>query len=282
MFFVVFLLTMVGSSAAQEAKSVSSAWPKYEQEFLDDLKGLALKERQAIDAIDKADKAYHYAQRIDDHQAVPVAERAMEKARQALERIREKQRRVSARLSAVKKVRAGDPDGNVAVASRLYGTVQVKTAEGWTKLTPETRLEPGQQIRTGDVSKAEVLFSDGTQVNLHANTEFLLESDDGGLSNYRLSLGRVKAYFKKYAQRRFRVRTPNAAAGVRGTEFVMETSDENGTALVVLEGEVEFRSADGSKRVTVRQGELAIQTADNKMRGPEPFDVKALQPWWND
>lgn len=281
-FVVAFLLIMVSNPFAQEAKPVPDTWAKYEQAFLGEQQRLELKERQALQAINQSEKAYQYALRIEDHQAVPVAERAMEKARQALESIREKQRRVSERIVAVNKARKSGSAGKVAVASTLKGTVQVKTAQGWVALTPGALLKPGQQIRTGDASKAEVLFSDGTQVNLHANTEFLLESDDGELSSYRLSIGRVKAFFKKYAQRRFRVRTPNAAAGVRGTEFVMETSDENGTALVVLEGEVEFRSADGSKRVTVRQGELAIQTADNKMRGPEPFDVKALQPWWND
>ncbi len=177
---------------ARAADSLHSAWVERDQQYQTELQALRQKERQAEQAVQQAESARQYATRIDDREALPVAERALETATRALERIRASQERVTARLAAVTRADATRESRNVAVASRLYGTVQVKTTQGWTTLTPETLLKPGQQIRTGNSSRAELLFADGSRVNLHGNTAFMLESEKESTSNYRLSLGRIK------------------------------------------------------------------------------------------
>jgi ferric-dicitrate binding protein FerR (iron transport regulator) len=267
---------------ARAADSLPPVWVKQEQQYHTEQKALQQKEQLAAQAVQQAESARQYAIRIDDRQALPVADRALNTATRALESIRKRLGRVTARLAAVTRAGTAHDAGNVAVASRLYGKVQVKTAQGWEILTPETLLKPGQQIRTGKASRAELLFGDGTRVNLHANTNFMLESEKESTSNYRLSLGRGKAYMKKYGQRRFKIRTPNVAVAVRGTEFLVETSAAGDTALVVLQGEVGFSSLDNEQEVSVHSGQLAIMTAQGSLRGPESIDLKTLQAWWDD
>lgn len=268
--------------SASAADITPTVWSELKQQYRAEQRALVQKEKLAEQAVEQAKSAQQYAIQLDDREAQPIAERALETANRALQRIRANLARLSARLGAVNRAGSSSGANEVAVASRLHGTVQIKTSEGWVALSPETKLKPGQEIRTGADGRAEIMFSDGSMVNLSAKTTFMLESFDGKTSNYKHSLGLIKAYFKKYAGRRFKVRTPTASCAVRGTEFLIETSDAGASALILINGEVELSTLDGQKKVIVRSGERVIVTTDGTVTGPEPYDLKTLQPWWDD
>jgi len=261
------------------AEGGSSSWGDREQlRYSTELQTLQQKEQAAIQAQQKAVAARQYAARIADHQALPVAERALDTARRALKKIRSDRKLTEERLTAVNKLRSTKTGDQLAVASSLQGTVQIQTDTGWIRLTPDTLLKPGQEIRTGVDGAAEILFNDGSRIQLQTKTDFLLEREDDSVSNYRLALGRIRAQINRLGQRRYKVRTPTAICGVRGTEFLLETTGTGASALVVLRGVVEFGPVDRDESVVVRQGERSILDAGGTLQGPAPFNLKTLQP----
>ena len=58
------------------------------------------------------------------------------------------------------------------------------------------------------------------------------------------------------------MKTPAAVAAIRGTDWSLSVDGSGKTSLVVLEGVVELRNAQGS--VTVRQGEGAVAAIGQK------------------
>lgn len=263
-------------------ENATDIWAAREQaRYNGERQALLHKEQQALQARAQAETARQYALQLKDNQALPIAEKALTTADRALERIRSALQKTDKRLESVERLRRAHAGDFHAVAGSVRGTVEIKTLKGWKTLSSDDILGPGELIRTGSDGFAEVMFDDGSRVNLHANSSFMLESRDGESSDYKLSLGRIKAQIERLGRRRYAVRTPTSVAGVRGTEFLLETTAEGDSALVVLRGEVEFGPAGKEQRISVHTGERAMLAADGSLRGPEPFDLKTLQPWWD-
>jgi hypothetical protein len=84
------------------------------------------------------------------------------------------------------------------------------------------------------------------------------------------------------AEMKFRVRTPTAVFGVRGTKFFLDYAEGRGTNLIVLEGIVELQSLDGSKSVNVSAGYAAGVTADGVVIEPYRVDLTNIRRWWEE
>lgn len=277
---ILFLLSLLLLPAVT-AFSQESNWGTREvQRYTEEQQLLRQREAQAQQAINKAEAAQRYARELNDLQALPIAEKAVATAERALERIRRALQRNESRVASVERLRAAGVGGIRAALSTLRGTVEVKTAAGWRRLTPDSLLGPGEEIRTGVDGYAEVMFSDGSRVNLDAGSAFKLAGESKDTSNYELSLGRIKAQIERLDQRRYAVRTPTAIVGVRGTEFLLETSPDGGSSLTVLHGEVAFGAVGGDGGIAVRQGERATLAPDGTLRGPEAVELKKIAAWW--
>src|SRR5258708_5827683 len=77
------------------------------------------------------------------------------------------------------------------------GKVEVR-AQGqnvWEKISRVTPLFPGQEVRTGESSSAQIVFSDGSKVELSPNAEFAVEDASSKESRFNLKLGKLRAYF---------------------------------------------------------------------------------------
>lgn len=277
---VCVLALAVVPAAAEQATSNWGARERAKHAAEQDV--LRQREQQALQAREKAAAARQYALQLNDQQALPIAERAVLTADRAVERIRAARARSAARLAAVERIDRQPGSGTRAMASTLRGTVEVKTAAGWQRLTPDTALQPGEEIRTGPDGFAEVMFNDGSRINLHGNTSFVLASEDAAGATYRLSAGRLKAQVDRaLRQRPYAINTPVAAVAVRGTDFLLDIAPDGASELVVLQGEVDFGPLAATTRTPVRQGERAVLGADGTLRGPLPVDLKALSPWWD-
>lgn len=132
-------------------------------------------------------------------------------------------------------------------------------------------------IRTKSSSKAEITFNDATILKVAQRSridisEYLI--DGGGVSKavIDMSRGKVKADVSKtiVAQitkspkaNKFEIRTPNAVAGVRGTDFFVFHS-ANSTGVLVTEGKVEtYNPKFPDVKVEVIAGQITNVT-DNK------------------
>lgn len=164
----------------------------------------------------------------------------------------------------------------------LEGSVSVFDAErpddGWIPAEQGMPLAQGDKVKTSGDSRAEVALGPDSVIELGPNTEFELN----GLSKKDTFLGlplgslfaRVRSLLEFGGQ--MRLKTPQAVAAVRGTEFAAEVADPEGEAhfAVFDEGKlgVVAQDAEGAGEVVLeRNQELSAR------RGARALRAKALE-----
>lgn len=146
---------------------------------------------------------------------------------------------------------ASDPRGPVVTLAE--GDVQVKIYgfSSWKRAVEGLIIGPGDTVRTGSGSRAEIQHYSGT-IRLHENTVLTVPSiisRDGnrdlgevvledGAGLFRLDSEQLKGGFK--------VRTRHVIAGVKGTTFAVRT-DEKSTKVAVYDGTVQVRETGNSE-----------------------------------
>lgn len=144
--------------------------------------------------------------------------------------------------------------------------------------TPKTKiyqfgdLKEGGKVSTGKGERA-IIFVDsrGSRVSLEPNSTVLFVKPD----EYQTLKGKCTFFFKKLLQgvnTPYRVRTPTAIAGVRGTEFVTSVTKTK-TVVQVLDGLVRVSNLQGTKSVDVPAGYQTTATK-TKLQTPKPFTEK--------
>jgi len=96
------------------------------------------------------------------------------------------------------------------------------------------------------------------------------------------ALGYSRAYIRRAMSRRFRVRTPNACACVRGTDFLVRGKD-NELTFQVIDGIVDLIPNPGKPGVTIslgagEQGRIASDGKISKLKGSSGQDYSST---WN-
>lgn len=137
--------------------------------------------------------------------------------------------------------------GEAITVQRQGATLQLKTGDD---------LESGDRLES---SGAQVLLFPSNQMNLEGAVT--LEEVSDAQTNIKLEKGRVHINVdSEKAPQQFRLKTPMAVFGVRGTEFEVEDSSE-GVDLQVLDGMVEADDLSGSVQ------QVKPREAFRKMRG---------------
>ena len=140
---------------------------------------------------------------------------------------------------------AADPVGELEVARgrvkiwRQGGAVMVREGD------PRAPLFQGDLLRSGKGARAEVYLREGKDtVSMYSATVFrIAEASNKGT---RIGLGIGKAFVKvlsAFSQGRFKLQTPTAVIGVKGTEFVAST-DGVETFLLTVSGVVGLANVD--------------------------------------
>ncbi|MCB0356023.1 MAG: FecR domain-containing protein [Bdellovibrionales bacterium] len=166
-----------------------------------------------------------------------------------------------------------------ALASNVHGTfrvvkgdVKVKSAKGkLSKARIGQKVFPQDTIITGTDSRAKIVMIDNNVINVSPASEIVFEKYEYEPSQEKKDVlidviyGKVRSKVnQKYdgAKNKFRVKTPSAVAGVRGTDFITSFNKaSNSSQVVTFEGEVQYGlpGADGSIRnaVSVKAGQMA-------------------------
>ncbi len=130
---------------------------------------------------------------------------------------------------------------------------QVVSARGEVKLAdkpvrPGDTVPAGGTIKTGADGKAKLLLADKSVVDLGPQTSFTVESSvpDVG-SQTRLDSGMVRSSIRKKMEKKinFQMRTKTSVLAVRGTEFIVRSTDSAGGKAV-------------QEDVTVRDGSVGV------------------------
>lgn len=161
---------------------------------------------------------------------------------------------------------------NQAAITWMYGTVQVRHATaGWTAATLNELLKPGDAVKTGADSRAELSLGRGGYVRMDEDSHLLityLQAD--GLSSFKALVGGLWVTIESAltGSSKFQVQMPSAVASVKGTVFRCQVDEDGSSSTYVYEGEVEVEAeADGerlklapSQSARVRPGvKLALQ-----------------------
>jgi hypothetical protein len=174
---------------------------------------------------------------------------------------------------------AQQPPADAEYEARLTeakGEVTVFTAEEPEGLPGEKDMPllPGDKVKTGKDSSAEVFFSGEHCVALRSSSELTLSSLQRRDAELGLALGSLLARVQSLAGGLFRVRTPSAVAAVRGTEFGVEIDEKDPEQTLVGvfdEGKVAVSGADGAEERLKSNQETVVR------RGGRPMPAYQLR-----
>ncbi|PWE55764.1 TonB-dependent receptor [Metarhizobium album] len=164
------------------------------------------------------------------------------------------------------------PAAGAVIARKSGEEVRFVDISNWQYVDLQQNLLAGDVLRTNATGQLAVLFSDRTQVRLARNTSLLVKNMNGGSAETGLELqsGTIWARAERGGQG-LAVDTPAATAAIRGTDWTLTVDASGKTSLIVLEGLVELKNAQGS--VQVAQGEAAVASI-----GQAPQKVVIVDP----
>jgi tetratricopeptide (TPR) repeat protein len=140
-----------------------------------------------------------------------------------------------------------------------------------------TVLDVNYWIKTGATGWAVLLFNDGTKMTLANDTEFkvaaFLMSKNKKEAEFNLFNGKLRAMVTKMPGGHvdFKVKSPTAVAGIRGTEFMMMTE---GKANVFFGNEGKVSVTGGKTPAKTLTPETMVQNT----RSSTPTDAIKLEP----
>ncbi|MBI4054664.1 MAG: FecR domain-containing protein [Elusimicrobia bacterium] len=142
----------------------------------------------------------------------------------------------------------------------LLGRVEVyqEASEDWIEAEVGMPLEQRDLLRTGSDSYVEFSFNGEHLLRLEEASTLRLQDLKSSSVEMELPEGSLLLKLKErlFSGREFRIRTPVAVASVRGTEFAVESKEEE-AAVGVFEGEVWVAGLllQGGKETEVRRGQ---------------------------
>lgn len=134
-------------------------------------------------------------------------------------------------LSAPVQAAGSEPAGRVIFSA---GAVTAEDDEGFRRpLTRHDVVYPGETIETADRARVEIRMRDNALVSLDAESSFAVErygyEDDAGSAIMRFLRGTLRTItgaFGKGEDETYRMITPVATIGVRGTQYALQLCDD--------------------------------------------------------
>ncbi len=165
----------------------------------------------------------------------------------------------------------------------MQGDVSLKSKGQDSKVSQNTNISGGDTLVTGPKSLVILLMEDGAQLKL--NEKSTLSVPARTQSSVTLTSGSVFSKIpKQKANRQFKVSTPTAVMGVRGTQFFtsygMDKEREKDLWMCVNEGSVEVTSKASKKKVLVLAGQGISMAGGSEVTAPKEYEwTKDLN--WN-
>lgn len=147
-------------------------------------------------------------------------------------------------------------ESSVSVGDESSGTMQ--TTNGTQQSIP---LVAGQSVETlRSIDSAEIVYADGTRVELLGETKVVLQSGAGGAKQLTVVSGLIQADVKPQpAAQPFKIVTDTATVEVLGTTLGVEVSEAS-TQLEVTSGVVAMTRRSDGQRVDVSGGQFVRAT----------------------
>jgi hypothetical protein len=164
----------------------------------------------------------------------------------------------------------GPPNPDAGQISRMVPQVQIDRDLRHIVAAVSERVDWDDDLRSGPTGRAHVALNDGSQLNLGSDSSLLILRHDAQAQQTSLDLifGRLRGQIMKLtrAGAKFEIQTPVGVAGLVGTDFSLQVTNEY-VELIVFEGAVRFTTLDG-KAVTVPAGMRLRISRAGVMEGP--------------
>ncbi len=190
-----------------------------------------------------------------------------------------------------------DQTNSLAKIIWLNGDVKIQSAEGEKKAEFGQSVNPEDTILTGKNGSVDIMVANSGIVKISKESEVsisTLMSDEGSNVKVNLNYGKVVTMVRKEQKNSdFRVVTPTALAGVRGTTFLTSVENPSGGKIncaeehcdvkfAVLEGSVAVsKVGDDTEVVLERNRELTLKKnqklTDKLILSLRPESVKELK-----
>lgn len=168
---------------------------------------------------------------------------------------------VSLTVAACSPKTSGDQvkaDANEAKATIVWinGDVKIQSAEGERKAELGQSINPEDTILTGKTGSVEIMIANSGLIKISKESEVsvaALVNDDGSDVKVNLNYGKIVTLVRKEQKNsNFRVVTPTALAGVRGTTFLTSVENPSGgkTKCAEQHCDVKFAVLEGSVAVS--------------------------------
>lgn len=291
---------------------------KYENEISKCDKTISNSEKIKQLAIEKGNNE---AQKIAND-ALLKAKDAKDKYKRLLESARKLKQQSEKILGSLKQQQyISNPKLNTALSLNFSGNVSIQKNNGEQFQLNESNpsyIEEGDLITTSSNSKIDLQFLDGRgnmlmgensqlkfnksdSVNvidfIQGNVKIIVEKKDAFekrmkemYENLKQEVGSLPEDYDQFikkqrarVQRKLEIRNRNGGGGaVRGTELVVNSSDELGTEILVLEGSVEMFSKDRVQIVKLESGQKGIIKSNGQLSDPINIDLKSIYKWWEE
>lgn len=167
------------------------------------------------------------------------------------------------------------PVGTVLMS---IGDVQVKRDGVSNSLKVSHKVFNDDEISAGDTGKVKIIFTDDSNMTLLPRTKTKVNHTPAGKDKnsntiVNLIFGTVRSVVTKSenGQKKYKVETPSAVAGVRGTDFLTSYYESSQiTKVQTLEGSVELASISGGTKTMVPAGRYASFVVDTDRDNPSP------------
>lgn len=144
---------------------------------------------------------------------------------------------------------------------------EIRTAAGRTKLVEGAALSNGDIITTDASGRAQLLFSDGTKIAVGPGSRLVIDEvlmQSGGTAQ-RFAVNAVGGTFRfisgKSAKPAYKISTPTATMGIRGTLFDFSVDKNRGTNMVLFRGQVNLCAQGNCAEV---RGRCTMAVSDRK------------------
>ncbi len=159
--------------------------------------------------------------------------------------------------------------------NHFSGDVTVVTGDQSAKAKIGAKVGSGDSVKTGKDSLAMLLMSDGAVIKINEKSEHQVPKE--AEKELTLKAGSIFSKIPKQAQeQQFRIRTPSAVIGVRGTQFFTSFGQDDKTKadvwMCVNEGSVEVTSTANQKKVLVHEGEGVLVPDGKDVTPPKKYE----------
>ena len=197
---------------------------------------------------------------------------------------------------AVLSIAAGDAAAVAARVDFVYGIVSVSGPDGRERpLAKGDELDNGDTVRTAE-GRAQLRFTDGAYVSLQPQTEFAIReyrfdgktdgTERGLFGLARGAMRTVTGLIGRVNRDRYRVTTPTATIGIRGTGGVIQVLDDGATLITGTSGIWLLANAAGSIDVPAGMSAVASgapgtppqRSSRAPQAGPAPLVAGAALP----